>query len=366
MTYGPNISGLLHTLQLSTHALGAQPAASSTVCTTCCRPGPAGPPSPLRIGVLKNAVNTSVLGLSPTDVFYVRQTSDGSGLSGGAIAGIAVGACAASATLAGAAWLALRRRQRRRQQQSPSAAAGDGDKEKAFTASCNSGGLADGSAQTSFALPAVSTPGDSLACAQPNRPAADGAAEGGGSSGYSAASAGSPSGSLPPLPPMRAGWNARPAPSPFAAQAATPFASGSVTPAPAGVTPGAATPGGSRNRHYGSGSRSPSVQPIAAAEAEAAAAAAVAAAAAGAAAAAVSHSNGGTVSSGSEETLPELVQHVAQCDAAHTLEPEGPSAAGQHELMSVDTLPPSLRVSGGRGLACSPLQSLQPACSAGM
>ena len=324
------------------------------------RPAAAGPPSPLRIAVPKNAVNTSQLGLGPTDLFYVRQSAQasGSGLSSGAIAGIAVGACAAAAALAVAAWLALRRQQRRRQQQLPPLGIADGDKENAFTASSNSGGVADGSGQTSVAR--------SSAAAQPcggaTSSAAEGgaagsaaeggaagsAAEGGGISVYGATPAGAPPGSLPPLPPMRAGWNARAAPSPFAADASTPFgsSSGGATPLQVGSASGAATPGAGRSRHHGSASRSHSlVQAIPATEAEAAAAAAHAATVA------VPTSCGAPGSSShasSEETLPELVQHVAQCDAVQSVDPAGAAAAvEQHALMSIDSLPPTLRVRDG-------------------
>lgn len=313
------------------------------------RPSAAGPPSPLRIAVPKNAVNTSLLGLSPTELFYVRQSvqGSGSGLSSGAIAGIAVGSCAAAAALAVAAWLALRRRQRRWQQQLPPLGIADGDKQNTFTASSNSGGLANGSAQTSVArTSAAAQPCGGAAGGAAEGGAIGSAAEGGGSSGYSATPAGGPPGSLPPLPPMRAGWNARAAPSPFAADASTPFGSssgGAATPLQVGSASGAATPGANRSRHHGSASRSHSlVQAIPAAEAEAAAAAAYAAtvAAPTTCSAPVSSSH-----ASSEETLPELVQHVAQCDAVQSLDPAGAAAAvEQHALMSIDSLPPILRV----------------------
>lgn len=65
------------------------------------------------VGVLKTGVPPASLYVVPAGVLYVQQPdSSGSGLSGGAIAGIAVGSAAAVAVLAVAAWLLIVRRRR--------------------------------------------------------------------------------------------------------------------------------------------------------------------------------------------------------------------------------------------------------------
>lgn len=70
-----------------------------------------GQPLLQRVGILKQRVSPPATWvMNPTTVMYVRQP-DGS-LSSGAIAGIVVGAVAASALLAGITWLLLARRQR--------------------------------------------------------------------------------------------------------------------------------------------------------------------------------------------------------------------------------------------------------------
>ncbi|KAL4432000.1 hypothetical protein ABPG77_000267 [Micractinium sp. CCAP 211/92] len=65
------------------------------------------------VGVLKTGAPPASLYVVPAGVLYVQQPdSSGSGLSGGAIAGIAVGSAAAVAVLAVAAWLLIVRRRR--------------------------------------------------------------------------------------------------------------------------------------------------------------------------------------------------------------------------------------------------------------
>lgn len=94
-----------------------------------------GPPPPARIGIMKHAFDESRLGLSPTDMTYVRTTqlsgssagssggastssandsSSNGGLSGGAVAGIVVGSALSGAALVGVAWMLVRRRRRAR------------------------------------------------------------------------------------------------------------------------------------------------------------------------------------------------------------------------------------------------------------
>ena len=96
---------------------------SGTVYCSSRAPAPpcaaADPPAGQSAAVFKASVNESSLGLSPTDVLYIRDSppagdaassSRGSSLSAGAIAGIAVGATVAAAVAAGAGWVLLRRR----------------------------------------------------------------------------------------------------------------------------------------------------------------------------------------------------------------------------------------------------------------
>ncbi|KAI7843034.1 hypothetical protein COHA_003366 [Chlorella ohadii] len=242
-----------------------------------------GLPSSLHAGNLRNAFNTSELGLSPTDLMYVRvsvlaahSSGSSSGLSGGAVAGIAVGACAAAAALT--AW--------------------------------------DPSHTPSPFAAQATTPFD--APIMPPSPFVAQAAT-----------------------PIDA---AATPPSPFAAQAATPI--GSAVPATAAGS-SVAVLEGINSRRYTS-SRNAAVLSVVATEAEAAATAAASMAAAAAASASGTGSSGHDSFSHSseEQPLPELAQYVAQCDAACNAGLRGaPSLAQELTSISIDSLPPSLRAS---------------------
>ncbi len=349
-------------------------------------PHPAGLPSSLHAGNLRNAFNTSELGLSPTDLMYVRESvlaahssGSSSGLSGGAVAGIAVGACAAAAALTGAAWLALRRRQRQRR---PLGSMGGSSGPKGLEAGGSSGGsAANGSTQTCSALGTEGPASSHLGLASggltsPANPASNTC----GPQAQPAAAARE----LPPAGPpcMRAAWDPSHTPSPFAAQATTPFDAPIMPPSPfvaqaatpidAAATPPspfaaqAATPIGSavpataagssvavlegiNSRRYTS-SRNAAVLSVVATEAEAAATAAASMAAAAAASASGTGSSGHDSFSHSseEQPLPELAHYVAQCDAACNAGLRGaPSLAQELTSISIDSLPPSLRVGDG-------------------
>lgn len=318
----------------------------------------AGPPSQLRTGILKSAFNASQLGLSPTGLVYVHQSAlktggrqRSSGLSGGAIAGIVVGSCAAAAAaLAGAVWLALRRRQRRRR---PVGGRGDveGGKEPA-AGSASGGSPTDSSAHTSGTLGGAA--GDGSKPGQPGSGSRPGSQANLGSRPGSQANLGSIAASGQPC--RRASWNPSHTPSPFAAQAAAPFASAAGSPAGATELPSpaggsVALPIGANSRRLTSSSHTPPVLPIPAAEAEAAATAA-AATAGGGSSATGSSGHGSSGPSSNEQPLPELAQHVAQCDAARSTGLcKASSLAQELASISIETLPASLRVRRATGWA---------------